>query len=167
MMAATGLPAYGRAMSHLDADLRQFEDSGPIDWIVLEWEDRQPSGEEIAPLIVDLVDRGIVRLLDLAFVAKEPDGHVVVLDLDHLGPGSPFAVFDGASSGLLDHDDLQEAAALLEPGRSGAVLLWENRWAAPLATALRRSGGQLIGSGRVPVQALLASLDALETAGAR
>lgn len=73
-----------------------------------------------------------------------------------------FAEFEGASSGLLDFADLQEAAAALEPGTSATVLVWENRWAAPIATAMRRSGGQLVASGRIPVQAILASLDAME-----
>ena len=73
-----------------------------------------------------------------------------------------FAEFEGASSGLLGEDDLQEAAAALEPGTSAAVLVWESRWAAPVAAALRRSGGQLVALGRLPVQAILASLDAVE-----
>ena len=72
------------------------------------------------------------------------------------------AEFDGATSGLLGRDDLEEAATALEPGTVAAILLWENRWAAPVAVALRRSGGQLVASGRIPVQAILASLDASE-----
>jgi hypothetical protein len=72
------------------------------------------------------------------------------------------ADFEGASSGLLGQDDLEEAAVALEPGTLAAVLVWENRWAAPIAVALRRSGGQLVASGRIPVQALIASLDASE-----
>jgi hypothetical protein len=142
----------------------QLEEMGPVDWVVLEWTGERPSGEQVAPMIVDLVERGIIRILDIGFVAKDADGTITVLDLDHLGPDSPFAAFEGASSGLLDHDDLEDAAAALTPGASAAVLMWENRWAAPLAIALRRSGGQLVASGRVQVQALLASLDALEAA---
>jgi hypothetical protein len=75
-----------------------------------------------------------------------------------------FAEFEGASSGLLGFDDLEEAAAALEPGTSAAVLVWENRWAGPVAAALRRSGGQLAASGRLPVQAILAALEAAEAA---
>jgi hypothetical protein len=74
-----------------------------------------------------------------------------------------FEKFDGASSGLLGFDDLRDAASVLEPGTSAAVIIWENRWAAPVAKALRRSGGQLVASGRIPVQAILAGLDAIET----
>ena len=73
-----------------------------------------------------------------------------------------FTEFEGASSGLLGDDDLEEAAAALEPGTSAAVLIWENSWAAPVASALRRSGGQLVASGRIPVQAILAALDDVE-----
>jgi hypothetical protein len=83
-------------------------------------------------------------------VTELGDGHVA------------FEQFDGASSGLLDAEDIDAAAAVLEPGTSAAVLIWENAWAAPIATALRRSGGQLVASGRIPVQAILAALDALE-----
>jgi Family of unknown function (DUF6325) len=145
-------------------DLEMLEEMGPIDWVILEWPaDRTPGGE-VAPMIVDLVDRGIIRLLDIAFIHKDPDGSITALDLDNVGEGSAFAAFEGASSGLIDHEDLEEAAAALQPGASAAVLMWENRWAAPIAVAVRRSGGQLVASGRVPVQALLASLEAVEAA---
>jgi uncharacterized membrane protein len=137
---------------------------GPIDYIILEWPKDQVGGE-VAPLILDLVDRGLIRILDIQFIAKDEEGSVTALEIADLGPvGEEFGVFEGASSGLFDHDDLQEAGAALEPGTSAAVLVWENRWAAPVAVALRRSGGQLVASGRIPVQALLASLDAVEAA---
>jgi hypothetical protein len=137
---------------------------GPIDYIILEWP-RDQVGGEVAPLLVDLVDRGIIRILDIQFIAKDDDGTVTAVDLADLGArGEEFAAFDGASSGLVDYDDLQAAGEALEPGTSAAVLLWENRWAAPVAAALRRSGGQLVASGRIPVEALLASLDAVEAA---
>jgi hypothetical protein len=137
---------------------------GPIDWIIIEWEGERPRGEDVAPIIIDLVDRGVIRLLDIAFIAKADDGSVEALDLDHLGPSSPFAVFSGASTGLVDHEDLIDAGEALAPGTSAAILLWENSWAAPVAAAVRRSGGQLIASGRVDVEALLESLDTLEAA---
>jgi dihydroorotase-like cyclic amidohydrolase len=140
----------------------QFEEMGPVDYVVLEWPRQQPTGE-VAPLILDLVDRGIIRIIDVAFVAKDSDGSVSTLDLGSLNGGEPgFADFEGASSGLLGDDDLEEAAKALEPGTMAAVLIWENRWAAPIAVALRRSGGQLVASGRIPIQAILASLDAVE-----
>jgi hypothetical protein len=141
----------------------QIDEMGPIDYIVLEWPERQPTGE-VAPMIRDLADRGIIRILDVAFVAKREDGSISELKASALaGEDDPgFAEFQGAVSGLLGGDDLDAAAAALEPGTAAAVLVWENRWAAPIAMALRRSGGQLVASGRIPVQAIIAALDAVE-----
>jgi hypothetical protein len=140
-----------------------LEEMGPIDYVVLEWPGRQPRGE-VAPMIIDLVDRGIIRVLDIALMVKGEDGSVAAIDLGEVnGDGAGFGDFDGASSGLLTQEDLDEAATALEPGTSAALLVWENRWAAPIAVALRRSGGQLVASGRIPVQAILASLEALES----
>lgn len=144
----------------------QLEEMGPVDYIIMEWRDRQPSGEA-APMLLDLVDRGIIRILDVAFITKGEDGSVAALEVRDLGEDNEFARLAGASSGVLGEDDLSEAAAALEPGRSAAVLIWENRWAAPVASALRRSGGQLVASGRIPVQDLLAALDATEGTVAR
>jgi hypothetical protein len=138
----------------------EIEELGPIDYIVLEWPGKQPSGE-VAPMIVDLADRGIIRVLDIAFMVKREDGTVDALEISDLD-GDGFADFEGASSGLIGQDDLEEAAAALLPGTTAAVLVWENRWAAPVATAVRRSGGQLVASGRIPIQGILAALDALE-----
>ncbi len=149
-------------MSELTAE-EQLQEMGPVDYIVLEWPGRQPKGEA-APLIVDLADRGIIRILDVAFMVKDEDGSIAAIDLADIDPDTGFADFQGASSGLLSREDLDEAAAALEPGTSAAVLVWENRWAAPVATALRRSGGQLVASGRIPVQAILAQLEALDSA---
>jgi hypothetical protein len=138
----------------------QLDEMGPIDYVVLEWPGKQPDGS-VAPLILDLVDRGIIRILDVAFLAKDQDGSTATISLDELAPAE-FSDFAGASSGLLGQDDLEDAASALNPGTSAAVLVWENRWAAPVAVALRRSGGQLVASGRIPVQAILASLEAVE-----
>jgi hypothetical protein len=143
-----------------DADV----ELGPIDYLVVEWPvGKQPTGEAM-PHLVDLVDRGLIRVLDIAFIHKEEDGSVVGLDLDALGDGgSPeLTVFQGASSGLLGDNDYQEAAAAIEPGCSAALLVYENAWAAPFASALRRSGAQLVANGRIPVNALIAALDDLE-----
>ena len=141
----------------------QLEEMGPIDYVVLEWDGEQPVTGEVMPLLLDLVDRGIIRILDLAFMAKDLDGTVAALDFAELAQdGAGLAEFEGAASGLLGQEDLEEAANALEPGTVAAVLVWENRWAAPVAVALRRSGGQLVASGRIPVQAILAALDASE-----
>jgi uncharacterized membrane protein len=142
---------------------QELREMGPIDYIILEWPN-EPSGDEVVPLMIDLVDRGIIRILDIAFVSKDDDGELTAIEIGDLGPtAAAFGAFEGAATGLVDDDDLREAAAALEPGTSAAILVWENLWAAPLAVALRRSGGQLVASGRIPVQALVAALDALET----
>lgn len=137
---------------------------GPIDYVVIEWPGRQPTGEA-APIIVDLVERGIIRVLDVAFMTKAEDGTVAGVELAEVaGEVAELKVFEGASSGLLGDEDLSEAGEALDPGTSAAVLVYENTWAAPLATALRRSGGQLVAGGRIPVQAVLAALEAAEEA---
>jgi Family of unknown function (DUF6325) len=145
-------------------DLRDdLDDMGPIDYLVVEFPGSRMTGEGL-PLLVDLVDRGIIRILDLVFVKKELDGSVrglAIADLDHDGK-LDLAVFEGAASGLLGQEDLDEAGGVLEPGSSAGLLVYENRWAAPLARELRRGGGQLVASGRIPVQAVLAALDATE-----
>jgi Family of unknown function (DUF6325) len=145
---------------HVADDL---ETMGPIDYLVVEFPGSRMTGEGL-PLLVDLVDRGIIRILDLVFVKKELDGSVkgmAVTDLDHDGR-LDLAVFEGASSGLLDEDDIEQASGVLEPGSSAGILVYENVWAGPFAAALRRGGGQLVASGRIPVQALLAAIDAAE-----
>ncbi|MEV0962440.1 MULTISPECIES: DUF6325 family protein [unclassified Streptomyces] len=140
-----------------------FEEMGPVDYLVVEFPGNRMTGEGF-PLLVDLVDRRIIRILDLLFVRKDTDGTVTALELaDMDGDGTlDLAVFEGASSGLLGQDDLEEAAAAVEPGNSAAVLVYENTWAAPLARAMRRSGAQLVAGGRIPVQQLLAALDEVE-----
>jgi hypothetical protein len=140
-----------------------LEDMGPIDYAVVEFPGSRMTGEGL-PLLVDLVDRGIIRILDLVFVKKELDGSVsavALADLDKDGK-LDLAVFHGASCGMLDQDDFDEAGNVLEPGSSAGILVYENRWAAPFAKALRRGGGQLVAHGRIPVQAVLAALDATE-----
>jgi len=148
-VAETALPAEETGM-----------DTGPIDYLVIEFPGNRMTGEGW-PLLVDLVDRGVIRLLDLAFVRKDEDGSVVGLSLQDLGEqGVDLTVFEGAASGLLGEDDLAEAAVAIEPGCSAGVLVYENVWAAPFAAAMRRSGGQLVAFGRIPIQAILASLEA-------
>ena len=135
---------------------------GPVDYVVVEWPGKQPTGEA-APLLVDLVDRGLIRILDLAFIAKGEDGSVAGLEISDLGDNvEELKVFEGASSGLLDDGDVAAAGEALEPGTSAALLVYENVWAAPFATAVRKSGGQLVATGRIPVQAIVAALDAAE-----
>jgi Family of unknown function (DUF6325) len=140
----------------------ELEEMGPIDYVLIEWPGRQPNGEA-APYLVDLVERGIIRVLDVAFITKGEDGSVAGLEISDLGgDAEAMKVFEGASSGLLSDEDTADAAAALEPGTSAALLVYENSWAAPFAVAVRRSGGQLVANGRIPVQEFLAALDAAE-----
>jgi hypothetical protein len=135
---------------------------GPIDYLLVEWPGKQPEGE-IAPYLVDLVDRGLIRILDLVFLAKGDDGSIAAMEIaDVGGEVAELAIFEGASSGLLDDEDIDEAGGALEPGTSAALLVYENTWAGPFAAAVRRSGGQLVASGRIPVTDVLAALDAVE-----
>lgn len=140
----------------------ELESMGPIDYLVIEFPDG-PSGEGL-PLLVDLVDRGIIRILDLAFVTKGSDGSVLAAEIaDFDGDGQlDLAVFEGASSGILGQEEFDEVGAALSPGSAAGILVYENHWAAPLATALRRSGAVLVASNRLPTQALLAALEATE-----
>jgi uncharacterized membrane protein len=136
---------------------------GPIDYILVEWPGRQPKGE-VAPHLVDLVERGLIRIIDLALITKGEDGSIAGIELEDLGDGAlELSVFEGASSGLISDDDLAEAGNALEPGTSAALLVFENSWAAPFAAAVRRSGGELVASGRIPVEAIEAALDAAES----
>jgi hypothetical protein len=136
---------------------------GPIDYLAIELQSVRMKGEGLAALI-DLVDRGIIRVLDLRAVTREADGTftaVAITDLDHDGT-LDLAVFDGVESGLLDDDDLRQAAELIEPSKVVVLLLYENTWAAPFVAAMRRAGAELIASGRIPADEVEAMLDALE-----
>jgi hypothetical protein len=140
---------------------------GPIDYLIVEWPPgKEPTGEGLG-LLVGLVERGLIRVIDLAFVTKEQDGRVrglAITDLDSDGT-LDLVQFEGGSSGVLDQQDYDEAGEALEPGSSAAILVYENKWAAPFATALRKSGAQLVASGRIPINALLQKLDELEAQG--
>ena len=140
----------------------ELDEMGPIDYLIVEWPGRQPTGEA-APHLVDLVDKGLIRILDLAFITKDEDGSVAGLEISDLGDEvAELKVFEGASSGLLSEEDTNEAGNALEPGTSAAVLVFENRWAAPFAAALRRSGAQLVANGRIPIQDLEAAIDSAD-----
>ena len=150
-------------MSAEDLVAEQLDQMGPVDYVLIEFPDGQPQGQA-APLLLDLVDRGIIRILDLMFITKDEDGTISGLeisDLDSQGAGE-FTVFEGASSGLLSDEDRDDAANAMEPGTAAALIVFENRWAAPFARAMRQAGGQLVAFDRIPVQAVLASLEAAE-----
>ena len=138
---------------------------GPIGYLIVEWPaGTQPTGEGLG-VLADLTDRGLIRVLDLAFVQKDEDGKVsglALMDIDSDGD-LDLVQFEGASSGLLAQDDYDEAGAALEPGASAAILLYENRWARPFAEAMRRSGAQLVASGFIPMTDLVDAVETLET----
>ena len=145
-------------MSQTDLDV------GPIDYLVVEFPGAKLTGEALTELI-DLTDRGIIRVLDLRVAVVRENGKfaaVALTDLD--GDGElDLAIFAGVESGLLGDDDLAEGAALVSPGDAVAVLLFENTWAGPFVSALRRQGADVVASGRIPADDVLAALQALET----
>ena len=135
---------------------------GPIDYVLLEFPRDGLTGQA-GPALMDLVDRGVIRLFDLLVVSKSDEGLVEVLELtDPLAEGGGFHYFAGASSGMLGEDDVREAAEALSPGTVAALIVYENTWAAPLVAAVRSSGGELVASARIPAADVIAALDALE-----
>jgi hypothetical protein len=139
---------------------------GPIDVVVIAYPADAPMTGEAVPLLLDLVDRGIVRVLDAMFVMKNEDGTFSgfeARDLDGKDVGD-FAVFEGASSGLLGEEDAAKAAEAIEPGSAAVMIVYENRWAAPFVAAVRRNGGVPVAFERIPVQDVIEALDAAEAA---
>jgi hypothetical protein len=146
----------------------QTTEVGPIDIVVIGYGADAPMTGEAAPLLVDLVERGIIRVLDVMFVTKEEDGTYSgfdATDLSEKGVGD-FAVFEGASSGMLGDEDAAKAADAIEPGSSVVMIVYENRWAAPFIAAVRRNGGVPIAFERIPAQDVIDALDALDAAEA-
>jgi len=142
-------------------------DVGPIDYLALEFPQAKITGRGMAALL-DLVERGIIRILDLRFAIRGEDGSITAValaDLDHDGQ-LDLAVFEGAQSGLLDNDDLSEAANLVAPASAVGVLVYENTWAGPFVTAMRNAGAEVMASGRIPVDTVIETLDTLESAKA-
>jgi Family of unknown function (DUF6325)/FG-GAP repeat len=139
---------------------------GPVDIVVIGFPADAPRTGESIPLFVDLVDRGVIRVLDVLAVQKNADGSVsglAIADLD--GDGVPdLAVFEGASTGLLGDEDAESAGEVLLPGEAAVLICFENTWAAPFATSVRRNGGRVLAFERVSPQDLLAALDAAEAA---
>jgi hypothetical protein len=143
-----------------------IDELGPVDWIVVEFPGSKFNGE-IAPALQDLVQRGTIRVLDLLMLKKDTDGSLEAFELSDLDPSEvgELRAYEKNLAMLLSEDDVTAVAAAVEPGSSAAVLVWENLWAAPFASAVRRSGGQLVASGRIPIQALLAALEADDDEG--
>ena len=143
------------------SDETDIDELGPVDWIVVEFPGSKFNGE-IAPALADLVERDLIRVLDLLVLKKESDGVLEAFELSDLDEAEVGGLrsFEHELAMLLSEDDVTAVAAAVEPGNSAAVLIWENTWAAPFASAVRRAGGQLVASGRIPIQAMLAVVDA-------
>jgi hypothetical protein len=137
---------------------------GPISYLIVEFPGNKMTGEGFTALL-DLVDRGVIRILDLMFVSRDTDGSMKALELQDIDHDGQFdlAVFAGASSGLLSTDDLSDAASVIEPGSAAGILIFENRWATPFVQALRRGKAELVSAGYIPQTDLLAALDAAES----
>jgi hypothetical protein len=144
--------------------MTEVDTHGPIDFVLLEFPEAKPTGRA-AEALLDLVERGIVRIYDLLVVRKEQDGSFSGIDIRELpgGDAAGFAAFAGARSGLLGDDDLRQAADAMDPGRIAVLIVYENAWAIPFVAAAMDAGGQLIASARIPAQDIMEALDAIES----
>jgi hypothetical protein len=143
-----------------------LEELGPVDFVVVEF----PAGAsnftgEMAAELRALVDSGTIRVIDVLILTKDADGSVEATELSDVGELGDLAAIEAELAELLAADDVDHLAAAMEPGSTAGVLIWENLWAAPFASAARRSGGQLIADGRIPLQAIIASIEADEETG--
>jgi len=136
---------------------------GPISYLVVEFPGNKMAGDGFS-ILLDLVDRGVIRILDLRFVRRDADGSMRALELADIDLDGhfDFAIFGGASSGLLSQSDLSEAASVIEPGSSAGILIFENRWASSFVQALRRGEAELVSAGYIPQTELVAALEAVE-----
>ena len=147
-------------------DPNDVDELGPVDYIVVEFPGSKFNGE-IAPALKDLVDRGIIRVLDIVILQKDDKGTLEVAELSDLDDTEVGSIRDYETelAMLLSEDDVLAVAEAIEPGTTAAVLVWENKWAVPFATAVRHSGGLLVASGRIPIQAIAAAIEADEDEG--
>jgi len=144
-----------------------LDELGPVDYVVVEF----PAGAknftgEMAAELVKLVDAGTIRVIDVLILDKNEDGSVDVTELSDIDQLGELQTIEAELAELLAADDVAHLAAAMEPGSTAGVLIWENLWAAPFASAARRSGGQLIADGRIPIQAIIASIEADDMVGA-
>jgi fructosamine-3-kinase len=144
-----------------------LDDLGPVDYLVVEF----PAGAknftgEMAAELLKLVDAGTIRVIDVLILDKNEDGSVDVTELSDVEQLGELQSIEAELAELLAADDVDHLAAAMEPGSTAGVLIWENLWAAPFASAARRSGGQLIANGRIPIQAIIASIEADDLVGA-
>jgi len=140
-----------------------IDELGAVDWLVLEFPGSKFNGG-IAPVINDLTDRGLIRVLDLLVVKKDADGSFEVFEMEDLDDSElgELRAYESALAMVLGEQDLTDIAAVIEPGSTAAILVWENKWSAPFGAAVRHAGGQLVARGTIPNQAVLAALEAEE-----
>jgi uncharacterized protein DUF6325 len=136
------------------------EELGPVDYLVIEF----PAGEqnftgEAAEELAKLAESGIIRILDVLILVKDADGSVEAMELDETPTVDAIRALEADIAEILAAEDVALLAEAMEPGSVAGVVVWENRWAAPFAAAARRAGGQLIASGRIPIQAIAASIE--------
>jgi hypothetical protein len=146
--------------------MEAHEELGPIDIVLIAYPSDAPMTGEAAPLLLDLVERGIIRVLDVLFLMENEDGTYSGFEATDLEPDKigDLRIFEGASSGLLGEEDVATASEALDPGSAAVLIVYENRWAAPFAAAVRRNGGVVVANERIPVQDLMEALDAAEAA---
>jgi hypothetical protein len=137
-----------------------IDEPGAVDWVVLEFPGSKFNGS-IAPVINDLTDRGLIRVLDLLVVKKDTDGHFEVFETEDLDDSElgDLRAYENSMAMVLGEQDLNDIATVIEPGSAAAILVWENKWSAPFAAAVRHSGGQLVARGTIPSQAVMAALE--------
>ena len=142
------------------------EAMGPVDAVVIGFPASAPMTGDAVPLLLDLVDRGIIRVLDVMFVTKEENGNFAGFNATDLTSESvgDLTIFEGASSGLIGEEDVSKAADVIEPGTSAVLIIYENRWSVPFASAVRRNGGELIAHVRIPTEDVMSAIDAAEAA---
>ena len=138
-----------------------LDELGPVDYLIVEF----PAGAsnftgEMATELLGLVDRGIIRVIDVLILTKDQDGSVEAMELSDIENLGALETLEAELAELLAEEDIEHLAAAMDPGSTAGVLIWENLWAAPFASAARRAGGQLIADGRIPIQAILASIEA-------
>jgi hypothetical protein len=140
----------------------QLDALGSVDWIVVEFPGNDFGGGRVAPALQELVDAGQVRVLDLLLLRKDLDGVLEAFELTDAGTGDLGALraFERDLVTVLSEEDVLELAETMGPGTSAAVLVWENLWAARFGSAVRHAGGQLVASGRIPTQAVIAAIEA-------
>ena len=144
-----------------DAGSVDLDELGPVDFLIVEFpEGTQNFTGEIAAELARLSEAGIIRILDLLILQKDEDGNVDALEIDDLDAVDEIRALEADIAEILAEEDVLNLAEAMEPGTVAGVVVWENRWAAPFASAARRAGGQLIANGRIPIQAIVASIEA-------